>query len=59
MMIEQNSLVLIFEGVRVDGVYDGTHHAAPVLGDPLQQRLQPASSHLAVGVQEGEHRAIS
>ena len=56
-MFGHNSLVLILEGVRVDGVYDGTHHAVPVLGDPLQQGLQPARRHLAVGVQEGQHRA--
>ena len=40
--------LLVGEGVVVDDVDDGTHHVGGVPRYPVQQRLQPALSALAV-----------
>ena len=49
----------VLEGLVRDDVNDGADDRLPVLGDLGQERLQPALSTLAVGVEEGDDVAFS
>ena len=46
---------LISERVRIDGVDDRADHIGRVLGDPVEERLEPTLSDLAVRVKKCQH----
>ena len=46
---------LVFKGHRVNDIYQRTHHHFGVLGNGMQQGLQPCSIHLAVAIQEHQN----